>query len=113
MNELPKEFIDWNVQSAHVANENIKLLEIGKDIINKYCPFKKGDKVIYRASHQDKEHYGIVHFIRYRGIDEDAIENKWLIQVRPTKKDFTEIEGRFNMRYPTLGESKLDRIRKS
>jgi len=112
MKELPKEFIAWNMQDAHLANENMKLLEIEKDIINKYCPFKKGDKVIYRASHQVKEHFGIVHSIRYKGIDEDAVEKKWLIQVRPTKKDFTEIEGKFNMRYTILGKSKFDRIRK-
>ena len=115
MKELEPEIIAYHEQDALIANEKSKLFKMEDAIIKKYCPFKKGDKVIFTEwwRGNEKDYFGIISSIRFKGIDEDAIDNRWVICIQPTTKDFTKPIGSYNTSHKFLGENKKDKIRKA
>ena len=115
MKELEKEIIDFHKQQAKIANESVALGKMEKAIIDKYCPFKNGDRVIFTEwwRGNGKDYFGIVESIRFKGISYEAIDNRWVIGVKPTTKDFIAIKDRYNQAYKYLGENKNDKIRKA
>lgn len=115
MKNLEKEIIEFHSQQAEIAKKQSKLSKLEKLIIERYCPFKKGDKVIFTEwwRGNGKDYYGIVKLIRFKGIDENAIDSRWVITVEPTTKDFSKIKGGYNSAYKYLGENEKDIIRKA
>ena len=115
MKNLEKEIIYFHLQQSKIENENTILSEMEKSIIEKYCPFKKGDNVIFNEwwRENNKDYFGIVKGIRFEGISEDAIDSRWVICVEPTTKDFSKPKGSYNASYKYLGENKKDVIRKA
>ena len=91
------------------------LSEMEEAIIKKYCPFKKGDNVIFTEwwRGNGKDYFGRVHRIRFKGISSEAIDDRWEICVIPTKKDFSKLLGSWNASFKYLGINKKDCIRKA
>jgi hypothetical protein len=115
MKNIEQEIIDFHCQQANIAEHQTKLSKMEEAIIKKYCPFKKGDKVIFTEwwRGNGKDYYGIVHSIRFNGITQEAIDNKWVICVIPTTKDFNKPLGSYNSSYKYLGVNEKDIIRKA
>ena len=114
MENLEQEIIDFHCKQAEIANEKVALSKIEEAIIKKYCPFKKGDNVIFTEwwRGNGKDYFGRIKSIRFNGIDEDAIDSRWVICVEPTTKDFRKATGGYNSSYKYLGKNKKDIIRK-
>jgi hypothetical protein len=115
MKNLEKEIIAFHCKQADIANEESTLSKMEEEIIKKYCPFKKGDNVIFTEwwRGNGKDYFGIIKSIKFNGIDENAIDSRWIICVEPTTKDFSKPKGSFNSAYKYLGENKKDIIRKA
>ena len=113
MKKLEQEIIDFHCKQADIANEEVALSKMEEAIIKKYCPFKKGDKVIFTEwwRGNGKDYFGIIRNIKFKGIDEDAIDSRWVICVEPTTKDFSKAKGSYNSAYKYLGENKKDIIK--
>ena len=114
MAQLEKEIIDFHCKQAEIAKLQVELSKMEEVIIKKYCPFKKGDRVIFNEwwRGNGKDYFGIVKTIRFKGIDSEAIDSRWIIQVEATTKDFSTPKGGYNASYKYLGENKEDKIRK-
>jgi len=110
---LEKEIIEFHNQQAKVANETSILDKMEANVIAKLCPFKKGDKVIFTERHNNKDYFGVVSAIYFNGINSDAIDNRWVIYVRPTTKNFVSLKDRWNISDKVLGKRKGDKIRKA
>lgn len=115
MKNLEQEIIDFHCQQAKIANEQTLLSKMEEAIIKKYCPFKKGDKVIFTEwwRGNGKNYFGIVKSISFNGINEEAIDNRWVICVEPTTKDFLKTKGSYNSSYKYLGTNEKDIISKA
>lgn len=112
MKKIEKEIQDFHIIQAEIANMESALLKCGELIVSKYCPFKKGDRVKYKEWWRDENDpvdlFGIITDISFRGINENAIDGKWLIAVQPTKKDFSENKRRIYTKW--IGKNKGDVI---
>jgi hypothetical protein len=115
MKNIEQEIIDFHCQQANIAKLQTELSKMEEAIIKKYCPFKKGDKVIFTEwwRGNGKDYFGKVHSIRFKGITPDAIDNRWVICVIPITKDFNKPLGSYNSSYKYLGENEKDIIRKA
>lgn len=115
MKKLEQEIIDFHRKQADIEKKQTALSKMEEAIIKKYCPFKKGDRVIFTEwwRGNGKDYFGIVNNISFRGINEDAIDSRWVICVEPTTKDFSKPKGSFNSSYKYLGKNKKDIIRKA
>lgn len=104
---------NFNNKLNQLDKVNLELKEISEDIIEKFCPFKIGCRVAYREwwRGNNKEYFGIVKSIKFKGIDKEAIENKWIICVETTTKDFSKPKGGYNASYKYLGVNKNDFIK--
>lgn len=112
--KLPNEIIAYSDKLRDIESQEKELSKIESDIIEKYCPYKNGDKVVYTEWWRDngKDYFGIVDNIRFKGINADAIDQKWVICVRPSTKDFNMPKGGYNSSFVYLGKNKLDKIKK-
>jgi len=113
--QLEKEIIEFHGMQSEIADMEVKLSKLEEDIIKKYCPFKKGDKVIFTEwwRKNNKDYYGIINMIYFAGITDEAIDRRWRIQIQPTTKLFVPMKDRYNQSYKMLGEYNGDIIRKS
>ena len=113
MKELEKEIIEFHSKQAHIADLQVKLSEMEEKIIAKYCPFKKGDKVVFTEwwRGNGKDYFGVVKNIQFKGINPDAIDNRWILWIVPTTKDFKNLKGGYNSSYKHLGINRNDKIR--
>ncbi|MBP6538910.1 MAG: hypothetical protein KA234_01140 [Saprospiraceae bacterium] len=112
MKELEQEIQDFHTKEAEIATESAKLYAMGKDIVQKYCPYKKGDKVIYTEwwRGNGKDYFGIIDGISFKGISEGAVDKRWIITIMPCTKDWVPIKNRSGV---WLGKHKRDVIRKA
>jgi len=115
MKKLEQEIIDFHSKQADIAKEEVALSKMEEAIIKKYCPFKKGDKVIFTEWWRvnGKDYFGVVKNIRFNGITSTAIDNRWVIGVESTTKDFSKPTGGYNSSYKYLGVNEKDIIRKA
>lgn len=111
---LEPEIKDYKAMEKAMESLRNQLNVIEKDIIRKYCPFKKGDNVIFTEGwrENDKDYFGIVEHIKLV-LSEESIDGRWRICVRPATKNFKIPQGSFNKSYKYLGEWKGDVIRKA
>jgi hypothetical protein len=84
--KLPKEIQQYHKQQAKIADLYVKLSKLGEAIVSQYCPYKKGDKIVFDFYNIRK--HGIIDQIRFKGVDASAVDKKWILRVAPTKKDF-------------------------
>ena len=113
---MEKELEEYNFTETQIKNLRNELLKIENDIIKKYCPFKKNDKVIYTEWWRGttKDYFGIVNNIQFKGISKTAIDNKWIITVQPTTNKIKKLNGNWNRSYVFLGDKNIgDVIRKA
>jgi hypothetical protein len=115
MYNLEKDLQDFENQQLKIDSEIDFLKQMENEIIKKYCSFKKGDKVIFTEwwRGNNKDYYGIVYSIQFKGINENAINEKWVICVIPTTKDFIVPKNSYNKAFKHLGKVKGDIIRKA
>lgn len=114
MKTIPNEIQAYHNLAAEIGNMEAKLKNIETDVINKYCPFKVGDKVVYKCFYKSKatEDFGIICSIRFKGVNSSAVDNKWIIHIKRTKKDFMPIKNNIDHVWDTIGNYELDTIRK-
>ena len=77
-------------QELKRQNESIRnqIAKSEDDIVEKYCPYKKGDRVKFvQRFAPNKIRFGIVQDVYFGG----PIDGLWTLVILPTKKDFTEI----------------------
>lgn len=112
MKTLPNEIQEYHDYSAQIAYMETRLKSIENDIVTKYCPFKVGDKIVYKCHFKSKttEDYGIVYSIRFKGVNASAIDNKWLIHIKRTKKNFEPIKNNIDHIWDKVGEHEKDTI---
>lgn len=108
-----EKIVSEDIQNFHkiqseIANLNVKLNKLEKQIVSKECPYKKGQKVIFNL-YESRHRSGIIECVNFKGVDFDAIDNKWLITIRPTTKDFTKINKVVNHAV-TIGKSKNEKL---
>lgn len=115
LKNIDKEILKYNLTMECINELYETISKIEKDIIKKYCPFKKGDNVIFTEwwRGNGKDYYGIVQSVRFKGVDNNAIDNKWVICIEPTTKDFNKPLGSYNSAYKYIGLNKKDIIRKA
>jgi len=61
-------------------------------------------------SDDNKERFGIIHHIKFYGINKDAIDNKWVIWVVPATKKFEKVKNYFIRDNIKLGEHRDDKV---
>jgi hypothetical protein len=115
MSSLNQHVIEFHSQQKKIQTEQQWLLKMEKNIIDKYCQYKKGDKVIYTEwwRGNGKDYFGIVSDIRFKGTSSDAIDGMWIICVTPTTKDFKKSLANYNSAFKYLGINSKDIIRKA
>lgn len=103
----------YRIKQAEICKLKLQLNSISEDIIKTFCPFKSGDKVLYREYWRgnDKEYSGIVRYIKFEDQDEDAIDQKWVVCIEPMTKDFKKPRGGYNSSYVYIGKNKNDFIK--
>jgi hypothetical protein len=111
---MENEIIEFNKKQSEINRLKDELSIMEKGIIKKYCPYKKGDKVIFTEwwRGNNKDYFGVVDYINFKGLDENAIDGKWVIVIKPTTKDFKKYLGSYNSSLKYIGEDKRDVIRK-
>ncbi|MBL7942923.1 MAG: hypothetical protein JNM00_09160 [Flavobacteriales bacterium] len=107
---MEDEIIAYHQLQAKIANLESQLLAMEKDIIQKYCPFKVGEKVTYRESLSAKDRHGIIQRIAFNGVKNEAIYRRWRIVVMPTTKDYKPILGRYHVHLGTHGTDSISPI---
>lgn len=115
MNKIQKpEIKEYIAIEKAIAKLHKQLSNVEKDIIQKYCPFKKGDNVIYTEwwRGNNKDYFGTIRNIKFE-LKDESIDGKWVICVEPTTKDFKIPKGSFNKSFKYLGDHKDDVIIKA
>jgi hypothetical protein len=84
------------IQKSKLWQEYMELMQLKKElerkqknielrIIDKYCPYKKGDKIIYKKKEVKFSRHAIILKIDF---NIDGIDDLWEITVTPTNKEF-------------------------
>src|ERR1700690_1469650 len=93
MEKLSVDIQTYHLIQSDIAKLECRKIEIAKDIIKNECPYKIGNRVeFYEWRNTTKVKYGIIKRIYFNGFNSDAIDNKWVIEVLPTKKKNSKTE---------------------
>lgn len=108
MANLESEILEYHNLAADLAELHVKVSNLGKIIVDKYCKYKVGQHVLYKESHSSKDRHGIIERVYFQGISNSAINNKWVVYIAPSNNKGVPIKGRS---WVKLGTDERDFLR--